>query len=226
MLGCALAAAFFSGCVPLAQPEPEISIGAAVAAVQDSIERVRRQHQTLPHPENDADKLLRIGELDQAPRNAMSGMNLGALDASKRQALWSVVGDVIDPIDRANQKQVLELLPPEGWFAISRYGREAARAAFFVVQHADQTLWRKFLPKIEEMVRSGEAEGPSYALMYDRLALSEGRPQRYGSQMACQDGRYVTMEPMEEIGKVDDRRIAIGLIPYSDYLRIYEEMSC
>lgn len=204
----------------------EVTVDEAVSEVKEGIEMVRQRHRVLPPPRNDAEKLVRIGELDQAPRDAMERLNLAGLDASKRQVIWTAVGELIRPIEEDNRTQVLRLLPPDGWFRISVYGRDAARAAFFVVQHADQALWRRFLPKIEEMVLAGEAEGPAFALMYDRLALSEGRPQRYGSQMTCRDGRYVTMEPVEEMKTIDDRRSAIGMIPYVQYLRIYKDMSC
>jgi hypothetical protein len=61
------------------------------------------------------------------------------------------------------------------------------------------------------MVKAGEADGAAYALMYDRLALSEGRPQRYGSQMRCSDGQYDVGEPVDDIDRVDSRRASVGL---------------
>jgi hypothetical protein len=208
-------------------PAPhQLSIDEALSVVMRSIEAVRQRHQSLPPPRNDAEKLVRIGELDQAPRDAMSQLNPGVLRSTDRQAVWTAVSALIAPLDEDNRRQLLMLVPPEGWFPISIYGRDAARAAFFVIQHGDQALWRRFLPSIEKMVQSGEAEGPSFALMYDRLALSEGRPQRYGSQMSCRDSGYITTQPMEDLSTVDDRRRAIGMIPYAEYLRIYKNMSC
>jgi hypothetical protein len=199
---------------------------AAVAAVRASIDAAQRRQQTLPPAQTDSERLLRMGELEQAPRDAMAALNLGALSGADRSAVWEAVSALIQPIDEANQKQLLAMVPEEGWFSISRYGRDAARAAFLIVQHADQALWRRFLPTIEQMARADEAEGPAYALMYDRLALSENRPQRYGSQMSCEQGRYVTMQPVEKLQTIDARRAALRMSPYTDYLKIYAEMRC
>jgi hypothetical protein len=198
----------------------------AVTAVRESIDAARRRQQSLPAPTGDADRLIRMGQLEQAPRDALATLDMASLSSVDRQAVWAAVGGLIEPIDHANQQELLTMVPADGWFSISRYGRDAARAAFLIVQHADQSLWRRFLPKIEEMVRAGEAEGPAYALMYDRLALSENRPQRYGSQMGCKDGRYATLEPFEDPASIDTRRSALGLIPYADYLKIYANMRC
>jgi hypothetical protein len=161
--------------------------------------------------------------MEQAARDAMSAQDWTAAD---RSAVWEAVAPLVRQIDQANQKELLALVPEEGWFAISRYGRDAAVAAFLIVQHADQDLWRRFLPKIEQMARNGEAEGPAFALMYDRLALSENRPQRYGSQMSCEAGRYVTAQPVEDLKTIDARRAALRMSPYEDYLKIYAQMRC
>jgi hypothetical protein len=45
--------------------------------------------------------------------------------------------------------------------------------------------------------------------MYDRLAVSEGRPQRYGTQMVCRDGRW-TVDTLEDPANVDARRQEMG----------------
>src|SRR5690554_5549085 len=157
----------------------------AVALVAQAIEHVRSRQAALPPPASDSEKLVRLVELEQAPRQAMSRLDLSALSEPEKQSMWGRIWGMVQPIDQANQEQLLAMVPPEGWFPASRYGRAAASAAFLIVQHSDPAMWRRFLPKIEEMVKAGEAEGGSYALMYDRLALSEGRPQRYGSQLSC-----------------------------------------
>ena len=51
-----------------------------------------------------------------------------------------------------------------------------------------------------------EIDGRAYALLYDRLAMGDGRFQRYGSQMICQDNHW-TLYPLEDPGGVDERRL-------------------
>lgn len=65
------------------------------------------------------------------------------------------------------------------------------------------------MPVLEPLVATGEIDGQSYAMMYDRLALSEGRPQRYGTQMTCVDSRW-TVNTLEDPDTVEERRRAMG----------------
>lgn len=101
------------------------------------------------------------------------------------------------------------MLPSEGWFYASRYGPEAANAAFLIVQHGNPELWRRFVPVLGPLVAKGEVIGPAYALMFDRLAISEGRPQRYGSQMTCKDGKFIA-DALEDPAHIEERRKAMG----------------
>mgnify|MGYP003666190415 FL=1 len=64
---------------------------------------------------------------------------------------------------------------------------------------------------LEPLVATGEVSGESYGLMYDRLALNEGRPQRDGTQMICRDGLWVIdYARLEDPAHADERRAAMG----------------
>ena len=194
--------------------------------VRAAISGARARISELPPPTTDSETLIRMAQLEQAPRLALSELDLSTLSEADKQRMWADIWGQIGPIDRQNQMLLLQMLPAEGWFPISRYGREAANAAFLIVQHADQSLWRRFLPTIEAMVMTGEAEGPAYALMYDRLALSEGRAQRYGSQMRCSSGQYVVSEPVEDMATVDARRASVGLGTLAENAKRFAGRGC
>lgn len=203
------------------------SVSEAVRPVFAAIDAARQRLRELPPPHNDSERLVRMGELDQAPRTALSQVKFSRLSEVQKREAWGIIEEQLQRIDEENKVELLAMVPaPDNWFSISRYGRQAATAAFLIVQHSDQRLWRRFLPAIERMAKTGEAEGPTYALMYDRLALSEGRPQRYGSQMACQGGHYVPIQPIEDPGNLDSRRTALHMVPYSQYLRLFEGDGC
>lgn len=116
------------------------------------------------------------------------------------------------------------MVPPEGWFKKSVYGEQAAGAAFLIIQHSDLENWRRFVPVLEPLVAQGEVDGQSYGLMYDRLAINEGRPQRYGTQMTCKDGRWV-VDKLEDPERVDERRSAMNfpgtMAEYEAHFRTY-----
>lgn len=228
-LGAALVAGLISlgGAPASAQNSPaaDPAVAAAVAPLQAAIDRVRALQAGLPAPRSDVEVLRRLAQLDQAPRDALSQIDFKALSEPQKRAVWAAVAAVMAPVDKANQATLLAMLPPEGWFTIARYGREASTDAFLIVQHGDPALWRRFLPVLERLARRREVDGGAYALMYDRLQWSEHRPQRYGSQMICQGGRYVPA-PTEDPGRIDARRRAVGLPPYADYLKRFETDTC
>ncbi|RAK62106.1 DUF6624 domain-containing protein [Phenylobacterium kunshanense] len=198
-----------------AEHSPETRI--LIAPVASAIAKVRADQAALPPPKDDAEKLLRMRDLEQAPRAAMMAVDFQKIPPAERKAAYTAMWRQITPIDEANQKAVLEMLPPEGWFTISRYGKEASRAAFLIVQHGNVDLWRRFVPVLEPLAAKGEVEGRHFALMYDRLETTEGRKQRYGSQMSCKAGKWVPL-PIEDPDNLDARRAKLGMEPYASYL--------
>lgn len=181
-----------------------------IEAVRASLDEVRRKHAALPPPKDDAERLVRMGELDQAPRKVMATFDFSRLPTQEREAAVREAVAPMEAADRENQKQLLEMLPPEGWFLKSRYGEQAARAAFHIVQHGDVTLQRRFLPKLEALAKSGEVEGQSFAMMFDRVAISEDRPQRYGTQFRCDGGKWRPY-PLEDEARVEILRQEVGV---------------
>ena len=108
-----------------------------------------------------------------------------------------------------------ELVATVGWLGRSLVGRSAANAAWCLVQHADHDVafQKHCLPLIEQAVAAGEAEPDHAAYLYDRIAVAEQRPQRYGTQYGA-DGKP---QPIEDEANVDARRASVGLEPLAEY---------
>lgn len=192
---------------------------ALIAPVRAAIVKARAELDALPPPKDDTEKLLRMQKLDQAPRNVIQ-IDFSKTPPAEKAAAQAAIWAEIKPIDEANLNALLTMLPPEGWFTISKYGKAGSAAAFLIVQHSDVSQWSRFVPVLEKLAARGEVRGGDFALMYDRLALQEGRPQRYGSQMTCKAGKYVP-DRLEDPDHVDERRTAIGMSPYKDYLALF-----
>jgi hypothetical protein len=205
--------------IPAAQLSPQAQ--ALIAPVHDAIVRTRAELAALPPPKTDAEKLVRMQKLDQAPR-AVIQIDMTSLSSEEKAHAWAAIWAEITPIDEANQAALLAMLPPEGWFTISKYGKDGSEAAFLIIQHSNLELWRRFTPVLEKLALKGEVRGAEYALMYDRLALNEHRPQRYGSQMICKAGKYVP-DTLEDPEHIDQRRATLGMIPYKDYLAMFAD---
>lgn len=176
---------------------------ALIAPVKAALDAERARQATLPPPANDAEKLLRLGAMDQVGRRVLTGIDLTTLPPAEipaaRKAMWAP----IEAADDENLKALLMMVPAEGWFLKSRYGEKPAAAAFHIIQHSDPVQWKRFVPVLEPLVVTGEIDGQLFGLMYDRLAISEDRPQRYGSQMRCGAGDWVPY-PLEDARRVEN----------------------
>ena len=198
---------------------------AAAAPVHATFERVRLAQAALPAPTTDAERLIRMRELDQAGRAALVKVDTARLTPDGRKQVMAAVWTEILRQDREDQTALLKMLPAEGWFTRSRYGPDASHAAFLIVQHGDVALWRRFVPVLEPLVAKGEVAGSDYALMFDRLAMFEGRPQRYGSQLRCEAGE-LKPAPIETPAELDARRRSLGLTqPEATYVEVAKAVS-
>lgn len=204
MIGLILAAV-------LAMQDPALSPEAQrlIAPVIEAMDAEKARQAALPPPADDRERLERIGVLDQAGRRVLTGINLHELPPEEipaaRRAMWAPIAKA----DEEHAEVLLTMVPAEGWFHRSVWGEEASSAAFHIVQHSNETLWARFVPVLEPLVATGEIDGQSYAMMYDRLAISQGRPQRYGTQMACINSRW-TVDSLEDPETVEERRRAMG----------------
>ena len=193
------------------------------------IERMEQERAKLDSLPVDADLKTRFASvyvLDQQPRMRMGDIMKSDMTADQKTQAMAEARAFMAEQDPRNLKVVLDNLPPEGWYLRSRYGVEVATTAFLVVQHSNLETWQRFVPVLEPLVAQGEVDGPSYALMFDRLALAEQRPQRYGSQVTCQNGQWVVLE-LEAPKTVDERRREMGFPDtHAEYLAAFASMPC
>ena len=174
-----------------------------------------------PTPEAAAyrDALLQIREADQAPRNQYVALQR-RYDYRPPDALRLPLARRILAADSANQAALEVLVAARGWPRTSEVGWRAASAAFLVVQHAPLAVQRRHRPALEAAVEADEADPAWLAELTDRIAVREGRPQPYGSQIATDAATGTRrFHPIEDPAGVDARRAAVGLEPLADYAR-------
>ena len=125
--------------------------------------------------------------------------------------------------DRENTAWVKKTTRHWGWIDASRFGAEAADAAFVLVQHSgDVELMTAALPEIEKDTKAGRlSDGQSYALLYDRLQIVRGGKQRYGSQIVENAEGTMVVSPLEDRAKVDEYRLEMGMEPLAKYLALF-----
>jgi len=121
--------------------------------------------------------------------------------------------------DSINLIKVRAIIDKYSWPAADVIGEQCNTAMFMVIQHADLPVQEKYLPVIREAVAAGRAEPRHLALLEDRVALREGRKQRYGTQLKWDEGvKGYRLAPLEDPDHVDQRRQAMGLSPLGVYL--------
>ena len=115
-----------------------------------------------------------------------------------------------------NAERLKQLIAVHGWPDEEIAGKDGAGAAWFIVQHAvgDPKFQRACLALIKEGVQLGRVPGWHAAYLEDRIAMQEGRPQRYGTQWLDSpiDGRTRPWQ-LVDAGRVNEFRNSVGLGP-------------
>lgn len=164
-------------------------------------------------------ELTGMAGLDQELRNTLVSARANAEPAAQER-YTALSQRYLGPSDRRNAARLSRLLRGRGWFRRSEVGDRGASAAFLIVQHSgDIGLMRRVLALMQPLLSIDEVEGQDYALLYDRVALHDGRSQRYGTQGFCgADGRYAVPPDLEDPEHLEDRRSAVGMTSMATYL--------
>lgn len=153
--------------------------------------------------------LLKLAEADQAVRRELTDLGDPATLA------------LLDALGHANV-DFLRRAIAEGFPSIDAVGQEAVDAAWLLLQHSPDTdFLRRTLAWLHADPARYGVRRDRLAMTEDRLLLAEGKPQRYGSQVKP---GVVPSEPLalEDPGRVDTRRAAVGLMPLRDYLCVMD----
>jgi hypothetical protein len=127
-------------------------------------------------------------------------------------------------VHHRNAARLAAIMAEVGWPGRGVVGRDAADAAWLVLQHAigDPPVMRRGL----ELLRSlppGEVDPIQVAMLEDRVRTFSGRPQIYGTQFDWNERGELQPRVIEDAAHVDQRRAAIGLPPLSEKLREMRE---
>lgn len=184
-----------------------------VRALKAAIKAEQARQAGLPPPASDAERLTRMADLEQAAREALYGLDFESLDMAGRPAALNAAWALVEGIDRRNQAALKGMLPADdGWFGRTTWGEDAARAAWLITVHAvnDRRLMAEAARRMGPLVADAQVLPAWYASVVDRLAVLEGRPQRFGTQPVCRAGAWVIGEVEDPVG-LDGRRSELGL---------------
>lgn len=148
-----------------------------------------------------------------------SRLNLGRAIAQKES---TVIIDSLRKImvqkDKQNLVLVKRILDQYGWLGPQKVGLQASQALFLVLQHAELSVQKFYLPLILKAEKQGEILSSNLAIMEDRINVREGKKQLYGSQ-GFQDSEtgQLLFYPIEDPDHIDERRKMMGLGTMQEY---------
>lgn len=147
-------------------------------------------------------------------------------DPDVRQAFMRVLGERTMAVDRRNTAELRGLVERYGWFNVSTFGEDADRNAWLLVQHADQDVafQKEVLEVLQGLVPLGETKPSNFAYLWDRVAVAEGRPQRYGTQGRCVGSGEWEPHAIEDPARVDELRRSVGLGSLAEYVKLVSEL--
>lgn len=161
----------------------------------------------------DADKARAIADLEAMGASDQS-VRKKSLSAPLTSADWALQ----ESIDEKNMARLADIIKKYGWPGVRFAGAAGAQNAFLVLQHADSDSQHTYLPLLREAVGRNDAVASDLALLEDRVRMSDGLPQLYGSQFRP-NSSPMEFWPIEDEANVDKRRAAIGLEPLADYAK-------
>ena len=159
-------------------------------------------------------RLMEIGRRDQTIRQEwFYAMNT----EPRNQALVDSIIREMQKVDSINQIEICDILDTRGFVGSDKVGK-ACGVYWLVIQHAPLELEKKYFPAFVEAMRRGDLHPSSIALMDDRIAVFDGRPQKYGSQSHEDANGKKVLYPLLDPDKVDQWRQEMGMEPLADYL--------
>ena len=162
---------------------------------------------------------------DQQPRQQMLKLTKAVTVEGRTELVDSLilVNEIVERNDARNIKVVDKILKrglPQGLF------EESYKTIWIVIDHAPLEKQEQYLPLVEQMANASYIGLDEYAILYDRVAMGQNRPQRYGSQIVQfgnADNLQLYVWPIEDAEKLDSLRNAVGMSSFYNYLKHIEE---
>lgn len=163
-----------------------------------------------------ASEPVTLSPLNEALRAELRAMARDDADETSLNLDGSTVADSAAAssvsVRERNVARLRAIIQEHGWPGNSLVGREGARAAWLIAQHADFDVpfQRECLRLVEGAYLRSDVDGHDLAYLADRVAAAEGRAPVYGTQ----GGHGYTPE---QAALIDQRRRAVGLPSLSEF---------
>lgn len=160
-------------------------------------------------------QLLKMRDDDQGIR-----MRLNSATPQERATL----ARQMDATDLRLTAELKQIVKDHGWPTIALVGSEASQAAAVILVHSPDHAWQaELLPSLRRLVEEDKIFGSDIATLTDKLLVSRGKPQVFGTQFKDVDEKMVMM-PVIDPQHLDQRRAQYLLPPMSVYRALLHDM--
>ena len=171
--------------------------------------------------------LAKVWESDQSIRQQMVELTKAVTTENRTDLIDSLIStsEQVERIDAENMAIVDSLLLnglPQGLSA------QSYKTIWIVIDHSTLEKQVQYLPLIEKMATAGLIAHDEYAILFDRVAMKQNRPQRYGSQsiqFGGPDVMQLYLWPVENPIQLDSLRSGVGMSPIAEYLKTLTKTS-
>lgn len=124
-----------------------------------------------------------------------------------------------------NAKELNLIIDKIGFPTSDKVGEEASKAAWLIIQHSigQPDFMRKSAKLLEIAVDEKKADPKDLAYLSDRIAVFEGKPQRYGTQFDWDENGEMKPNQFDNLAKVNQRRKALGLNTLEEQIEIMQD---
>ena len=121
-----------------------------------------------------------------------------------------------------NIAKFCQLIKTNGWPTSDVVDKDGVFATFHILKNAGSyEFQRDLLPVIIAAIKRDPLQKREFAGLFDRLRVSAGMKQLFGTQ-AVSMGGFLVVYPTEDEGKLDARRAEFGLAPMDQYMSALE----
>jgi len=109
-----------------------------------------------------------------------------------------------------------------GYPTVEQVGKAASEATWLVIQHSigKPAFMQKCERLLSEAVEKQQVPPKNLAYLSDRIAVLEGKPQRYGTQFDWDEEGQLSPLPCEDLTEVNRRRATLGLKSLEEQTRL------
>jgi hypothetical protein len=133
----------------------------------------------------------------------------------------------IQLMDREHHKQLKTFVQKYGLIDIGRFGKEASKNAWLIVQHTPKSefeFMKKYLTLMEEGLNKIDMK--NYAYLKDRVLIYSNKKQKYATQYRLdKENNVYYFNDLYQPKTVDNRRKKFGLPTLMEYIKTIETLS-